>query len=166
MLISELATEATERKKRSKARIVKRPRMICDWCYIFGCETGSRSAATLTVDERFPLHHIPVIYLSSVTPLFRSSRPTYFSPSISPGRFIIVDLRTCIMSITKADADIELHDSDSQKDVVGSAKKGTPDDQRDMHRMGKTQELRRNFRFVSIFGYSMILMATWETVLT
>ncbi|EAT79353.2 hypothetical protein SNOG_13469 [Parastagonospora nodorum SN15] len=70
------------------------------------------------------------------------------------------------MSITKADADIELHDSDSQKDVVGSAKKGTPNDQRDMHRMGKTQELRRNFRFVSIFGYSMILMATWETVLT
>ena len=45
MLISELATKATERKKRSKARIVKRPRMICDRCYIFGCETGSRSAA-------------------------------------------------------------------------------------------------------------------------
>ena len=39
-------------------------------------------------------------------------------------------------------------------------------DQHDMRRMGKQQELRRNFRFVSIFGYSMVLMATWETMLT
>lgn len=70
------------------------------------------------------------------------------------------------MSTSKAEAAIELHDSELQKDVVVSVKKGTPDDQKDMHRMGKTQELRRNFRFVSIFGYSMILMATWETVLT
>jgi hypothetical protein len=34
MLISELATEATERKKCSKAGIAKRPRMICNRCYI------------------------------------------------------------------------------------------------------------------------------------
>jgi choline transport protein len=77
-----------------------------------------------------------------------------------------VDRNTCIMSTFKAEAAIELHDSELQKDAVVSAKKGTPDDQKDMQRMGKTQELRRNFRFVSIFGYSMILMATWETVLT
>ncbi|KAL5114625.1 hypothetical protein ACEQ8H_007470 [Pleosporales sp. CAS-2024a] len=70
------------------------------------------------------------------------------------------------MSITKAEAELELHDSELQKDAVPSAKKGTPDDQKDMQRMGKTQEFQRNFRFVSIFGYSMILMATWETVLT
>jgi choline transport protein len=71
------------------------------------------------------------------------------------------------MSAFKLDADIDLRrDSESQKDVLVSEKKGTQDDQKDMHRMGKTQELRRNFRFVSIFGYSMILMATWETVLT
>ncbi|KIW43323.1 uncharacterized protein PV06_04435 [Exophiala oligosperma] len=44
-------------------------------------------------------------------------------------------------------------------------KKGTHDDQRDMLRMGKVQELRRNFRFLSIFGFSMILMASWETML-
>lgn len=66
----------------------------------------------------------------------------------------------------KAELDVQPRDNESQEDVVVSSKKGTPDDQRDMHRMGKTQELRRNFRFVSIFGYSMILMATWETVLT
>jgi choline transport protein len=29
--------------------------------------------------------------------------------------------------------------------------------------MHMQQELKRNFRFVSIFGYSMVLMATWET---
>jgi hypothetical protein len=29
----------------------------------------------------------------------------------------------------------------------------------------KVQEMRRNFRFVSIFGFSMILMASWETML-
>ena len=67
------------------------------------------------------------------------------------------------------DAKVQLRDSasaESQEDPIVSEKKGTPDDQKDMHRMGKVQELRRNFRFVSIFGYSMILMATWETGLT
>lgn len=61
---------------------------------------------------------------------------------------------------------VTLNDDDSQADSVLVEKRGTQDDQKDMHRMGKIQELRRNFRFVSIFGYSMILMATWETVLT
>jgi choline transport protein len=63
-------------------------------------------------------------------------------------------------------------DSESQEGVLEgvsktvSEKRGTDGDQRDMYRMGKQQELRRNFRFVSIFGYSMVLMATWETILT
>ncbi|KAF1850649.1 amino acid transporter [Cucurbitaria berberidis CBS 394.84] len=70
------------------------------------------------------------------------------------------------MSDTKAEADVQPRDSESQESPIVSEKKGTYDDQKDMHRMGKTQELRRNFRFVSIFGYSMILMASWETVLT
>jgi hypothetical protein len=56
--------------------------------------------------------------------------------------------------------------AESRKDPLLLEKKGTRNDQKDMQRMGKSQELRRNFRFVSIFGYSMILMATWETVLT
>ncbi|ORY07771.1 amino acid transporter [Clohesyomyces aquaticus] len=47
----------------------------------------------------------------------------------------------------------------------GSIKKGTVADRQSMWRMGKVQELRRNFRFVSIFGFSMILMASWETAL-
>ncbi|KAH9903775.1 amino acid/polyamine transporter I [Xylariomycetidae sp. FL2044] len=47
-------------------------------------------------------------------------------------------------------------------DRLVKKKKGTADDQADMHRMGKTQELMRNFQFISIFGFSMILMSTWE----
>jgi choline transport protein len=57
-------------------------------------------------------------------------------------------------------------DTDSQRAGVVSNRRGTTRDQHDMRRMGKQQELRRNFRFVSIFGYSMVLMATWETMLT
>lgn len=43
--------------------------------------------------------------------------------------------------------------------------KGSADDTRAMWRMGKVQEMQRNFRFLSIFGFSMILMASWETML-
>ncbi|KAM5357515.1 hypothetical protein ACJZ2D_016190 [Fusarium nematophilum] len=41
-------------------------------------------------------------------------------------------------------------------------KEGNAADRADMCRMGKVQEMRRNFRFLSIFGFSMILMASWE----
>lgn len=50
-------------------------------------------------------------------------------------------------------------------DGVAEEKRGTQFDQEDMLRMGKLQQLRRNFRFVSIFGFIMVLMATWETML-
>jgi hypothetical protein len=60
----------------------------------------------------------------------------------------------------------EVYYRDLPHDGVLSNKKSTQQDQRDMCRMGKQQELRRNFRFVSIFGYSMVLMAIWETMLT
>lgn len=53
-----------------------------------------------------------------------------------------------------------------EEDPVVKEKKGTQHDQRDMYRMGKVQELRRNFRFLSIFGFTMVLMATWEAQLT
>lgn len=44
-------------------------------------------------------------------------------------------------------------------------KLGTAADQSDMKRMGKQQKLRRNFGFFSIFGFSAILLSTWETQL-
>ena len=38
---------------------------------------------------------------------------------------------------------------------------GTVDDKKDMYRLNKVQELQRNFRFLSIFGYSLILGNGW-----
>lgn len=60
-----------------------------------------------------------------------------------------------------------LYDAEVLPDEVSevSEKQGTGADRHAMWRMGKVQELRRNFRFVSIFGFSMILMASWETML-
>ena len=48
---------------------------------------------------------------------------------------------------------------------LSAEKAGTKSDQRDMWRMGKSQEMRRNFRFVSIFGFTMLVMCSWETML-
>lgn len=44
-------------------------------------------------------------------------------------------------------------------------KRGTGADAHDMFRMGKKQETKRNFQFLSIFGFTMVLMATWEAQL-
>lgn len=44
-------------------------------------------------------------------------------------------------------------------------KRGTEIDVRDMYRVGKTQELRRNFRLISILGFTAVLMCTWEAIL-
>jgi hypothetical protein len=56
---------------------------------------------------------------------------------------------------------LELAANDTHK-LLGP---GTECDRRDMLRMGKTQELRRNFGYFSIFGLTMVLMATWEAQL-
>ncbi len=39
-------------------------------------------------------------------------------------------------------------------------------DQLDMQRLGKRQELRRNFQFTSILGFVAIAMGTWEITLS
>ena len=46
---------------------------------------------------------------------------------------------------------------DPENANLSKEKKGTPSDQKDMWRMGKAQEMRRNFRFVSIFGFTMLV---------
>lgn len=38
-------------------------------------------------------------------------------------------------------------------------------DQKDMSRMGKQQELRRNFQGVSTIAFTVVLMGTWEVIL-
>lgn len=61
---------------------------------------------------------------------------------------------------TATSTDVEMPDFENNN--LPQEKKGTVDDQRDMFRMGKSQQMKRNFRFVTIFGFSMILMCTWE----
>ncbi|PSK46333.1 Choline transport protein [Elsinoe australis] len=47
-----------------------------------------------------------------------------------------------------------------ESDLKGS----TAADMQHMERMGKQQQLQRNFRQITSFSFSMILVATWETV--
>lgn len=47
------------------------------------------------------------------------------------------------------------------------AKEGfTVHDQQDMDRMGKKQQFRRNFRFVTTVGFTCCVMGTWEILMT
>ena len=54
------------------------------------------------------------------------------------------------------------HESTSGEGIVT----GTQDDAVDMYRLGKTQELKRNFRSFSILGLSSVVMATWVAILS
>ena len=53
----------------------------------------------------------------------------------------------------------------SNEATIQEQKGGTRHDVYDMSRMGKRQELLRNFRFISIVGFVMVLQSTWESVL-
>lgn len=55
-----------------------------------------------------------------------------------------------VVDVTEGDADEKL---------------GTEHDQRGMIRMGKKQELRRDFQFFSIWGFAVLLGCSWEYVL-
>ncbi|KAJ5959011.1 uncharacterized protein N7479_006161 [Penicillium vulpinum] len=50
-------------------------------------------------------------------------------------------------------------------DHSSSQKAGTAQDKQDMWRAGRDQELNRNFRFLSVLGFTAVLMCTWEAVL-
>lgn len=71
-------------------------------------------------------------------------------------------VKSPIVDGTPYDDEVEMTE---QEDGKGTNTKGSSADRQAMWRMGKVQEMRRNFRFVSIFGFSMILMASWETML-
>ncbi|KAL8923385.1 MAG: hypothetical protein Q9208_004655 [Pyrenodesmia sp. 3 TL-2023] len=51
------------------------------------------------------------------------------------------------------------------EDGLQPQKGSTHNDVLDMSRMGKRQELQRNFRFLSIVGFIMILQSSWESTL-
>ena len=68
----------------------------------------------------------------------------------------------------KPDVRIEIEassDVGSRDKTIREQKGGTRQDVCDMSRMGKRQELRRDFRFISIVGFVMVLQSTWESIL-
>ena len=50
------------------------------------------------------------------------------------------------------------------KDATGRPT-GTPHDYTDMHRLGRTQELRRTFRSLSVLGLAVTTMSSWVALL-
>lgn len=48
---------------------------------------------------------------------------------------------------------------------LASEKAGTSADVHDMARMGKRQETRRNFRQITILGFTMVVLSSWEAIL-
>lgn len=55
--------------------------------------------------------------------------------------------------------------NDRSQDYNMAEKDATSADAHDMRRMGKTQETRRNFRSITILGFCMVILSTWETIL-
>ena len=62
---------------------------------------------------------------------------------------------------------MEMHDYNKQGDVYDGAAKRYNDvkDRVDMERMGKKQELKRNFRLLSIFSFMCVAMSCWVFVI-
>ena len=54
----------------------------------------------------------------------------------------------------------------SEMETKKDSMKGTAKDEQEMERLGRTQQLNRNFRFISILGFSSTAMSTWEIVLS
>jgi hypothetical protein len=57
-------------------------------------------------------------------------------------------------------------DSEPAHDEDATEKGGTSGDTRDMIRMGKMQETRRNFHRITILGFCMVILSTWEAILS
>lgn len=64
--------------------------------------------------------------------------------------------------IAQADDVYELDPSSPEEEFTPA--NGTTQDSRDMSRLGKGQQFQRNFRYISMLGFSSTLMATWECV--
>lgn len=59
----------------------------------------------------------------------------------------------------------DIDDDEPAVGGVGHDKGFTKRDQRDMQRLGKRQEMLRNFRPLSALSFTVLLQATWEYIL-
>ncbi|EGX88450.1 amino acid permease, putative [Cordyceps militaris CM01] len=60
----------------------------------------------------------------------------------------------------------EMIDDDEDQVREDLEKYGNEHDRRDMARMGKIQEMRRNFKSLTVLGFCAILMCSWESLLS
>jgi choline transport protein len=68
------------------------------------------------------------------------------------------------MALDKKESSIELEQT-IINEVTSEILLHDDHDRRDMARLGKKQEFKRNFSFISTLGFISIYMATWEFVL-
>ena len=52
----------------------------------------------------------------------------------------------------------------ADSETGGKTYKGAKADREDMSRMNKSQELRRSFRFVGLFGFALLLGGGWQVL--
>lgn len=67
---------------------------------------------------------------------------------------------------TRAPKEPGYEDADDGEEYHESLRGYTRADRADMSRMGKTQELRRNYRPLSALAFTVILQGTWEVLMT
>lgn len=65
-----------------------------------------------------------------------------------------------------ADYEIEHDHGNGHDRLTDNVRTGTSNDELDMRRLGRKQELRRNFKSISILGLAAVTMATWVSMLT
>ncbi|KAK5135780.1 hypothetical protein LTR08_004606 [Meristemomyces frigidus] len=65
---------------------------------------------------------------------------------------------------TRTAEDVELHDVDTSH--IAPKYQGTDEDKVHMRTLGRRQETRRMFTFISMLGFGSTLIVTWETLLT
>ncbi|KAK0304625.1 hypothetical protein LTR82_017132 [Friedmanniomyces endolithicus] len=72
---------------------------------------------------------------------------------------------TAMQDMTKPEERLSIGEYGNDDKPGVALKGGTAFDEQEMRRMGKVQELRRNFKFIGIVGFVTILQATWESTL-
>jgi hypothetical protein len=84
----------------------------------------------------------------------QATAPSYNSAEMEPIEF------------GKKDARAHVNDEMDGEEYHDSLRGHTRQDRADMLRMGKVQELKRNYRPLSALAFTVILQGTWEVLLT
>ncbi|KAK4943227.1 hypothetical protein LTR66_014628, partial [Elasticomyces elasticus] len=87
------------------------------------------------------------------------------SEAVEPKAMTPAEIRSAsrlVAAVDDDDADVDGY----EMGAVDRRYQGTAADRRDMSQLGRVQELRRNFQFLSILGFACTLISTWEVLTT